>query len=67
MEAGANCRLEFGCDVQPVLAHPSQDSIIDAMERMTGHSEGTSRGGHKTGHSAEESQITAEGEKLLTF
>jgi integrase len=47
--------------------HPSQDSIIDAMERMTGHSERTSRGGHKTGHSAEESQITAEGEKLLTF
>jgi integrase len=47
--------------------HPSGDSIIDAMERMTGHSaEGEATGGHKTGHSDEQSQITQEGEKLLT-
>jgi integrase len=44
--------------------HPSGDSIIDAMERMTGHS---AEGGHKTGHSGEEGQIMQEGEELLTI
>ena len=46
--------------------HPSQDSIIDAMERMTGHSAEESQGGHKTGHSDEQSPMTREGEKPLT-
>jgi integrase len=46
--------------------HPSQDSIIDAMERMSGQGAEESQGRHKTGHSDEQSPMTREAEKLLT-
>jgi integrase len=57
---------ESGCDVWTLAriaghsnikqssryVHPSNDAVLDAMERLGGHKDGHKPGGHKSGHTA---------------
>ena len=71
---------ESGCDVWTLAriaghsnikqssryVHPSNDAVLDAMERMGGHRPGHKPGGHKIGHTTKSPIRAQKAQRLLT-